>query len=174
MSDRLLSLAGGLLSVTSLVWLLAASVFLPLPAAAQNSAPAQATDQQAAVGPDGASVDEYAEAQRLLNGPAGNPECVWIGRKVVNRLWNDDIDTAFRHLDLYDRFGCPSGHIQAAVRCLVLHQPVSPVKGVDQKPSDTLDWRVDACWNNPTSPALPPPTPSAPAAAAATPPTSTH
>ena len=34
-------------------------------------------------------------------------------------LWRDDLDTAFRHLDLYDRFGCPAGHIQATFRCLV-------------------------------------------------------
>ena len=33
-------------------------------------------------------------------------------------MWLDDLDTAFRHLDLYDRFGCPGGHIQAAFRCL--------------------------------------------------------
>jgi hypothetical protein len=176
MPHRVPSLAGGLRVASSFaVWLLAAAVLLPLlPAAAQNAAPPQGTDQQAAPGPDGASVDEYAEAQRVLNGPAGNPECVWIGRKVVNRLWNDDIDTAFRHLDLYDRFGCPSAHVQAAVRCLVLHPPVSPVKGVDQKPSDTLDWRVNACWISPTSPVLASPAPSAPAAAAATPQTSTH
>ena len=30
-------------------------------------------------------------------------------------LWRDDLDTAFRHLDLYDRFGCPGGHIQATL-----------------------------------------------------------
>ena len=30
-------------------------------------------------------------------------------------LWRDDLDTAFRHLDLYDRFGCPSAHIQATL-----------------------------------------------------------
>ena len=45
--------------------------------------------------------------RRLVNGPAGNPECVWLGRRVVGLLWRDDMDTAFRHLDLYDRFGCP-------------------------------------------------------------------
>src|SRR6476619_7950030 len=51
-------------------------------------------------------IDEIAEATRLLTGPAGNPECVWLGRRVVSLLWRDDLDTAFRHLDLYDRFGC--------------------------------------------------------------------
>ena len=33
-------------------------------------------------------------------------------------MWLDDLDTAFRHLDLYDRFGCPGGHVQATFRCL--------------------------------------------------------
>jgi len=65
-------------------------------------------------------IDEIAEATRTLVGPAGNPECVWLGRRVVSLLWRDDLDTAFRHLDLYDRFGCPSatypGH-------LPLHRP---------------------------------------------------
>ena len=28
-------------------------------------------------------------------------------RRVVSLMWRDDLDTAFRHLDLYDRFGCP-------------------------------------------------------------------
>jgi hypothetical protein len=60
------------------------------------------------------AAEQFAEAQRLLKGAAGNPECVWLGRRVVNLLWRDDMDTAFRHLDLYDRFGCPGAHIQAA------------------------------------------------------------
>ena len=40
-------------------------------------------------------IDEIAEATRLINGPAGNPECVWLGRRVVSLLWRDDLDTAF-------------------------------------------------------------------------------
>ena len=63
-------------------------------------------------------TDEFAEAAQAINGPAGNPECVWLGRRVVRLMWRDDLDTAFRHLDLYDRFGCPGGHIQATFRCL--------------------------------------------------------
>jgi hypothetical protein len=162
------------------VWLLAAAPLLSTgpaigpaiisPAmAAENNPPAPPADQQAAPNPDGTNVDEYAEAQRQVSGPAGNPECVWLGRKAVNRLWNDDIDTAFRDLDLYDRFGCPGAHVQAAVRCIVLHPPVSgDRKAGDQKPSDTLDFRVKACWNNPTSPVLatPAPAPASPSAAA--------
>ena len=56
-------------------------------------------------------IDEIAEAAHALTGPAGNPECVWLGRRVVSLLWRDDLDTAFRHLDLYDRFGCPRAPI---------------------------------------------------------------
>jgi hypothetical protein len=52
-------------------------------------------------------TDEFVEATQAINGPAGNPECVWLGRRVVRLMWLDDLDTAFRHLDLYDRFGCP-------------------------------------------------------------------
>jgi hypothetical protein len=79
-----------------------------------------------------------------LTGPAGNPECVWLGRRVVNLLWRDDLDTAFRHLDLYDRFGCPSAHIQATFRCLVRQGNIDP------KAQETLNGRVHACWLNPS------------------------
>src|SRR4051812_50029489 len=90
------------------------------------------------------AVDEFAEAAKVLGGPAANPECVWLGRRVVNLLWRDDLDTAFRHLDLYDRFGCPSGHIQATFRCVVRQGNIDP------KATDTLPNRVHACWLNPT------------------------
>ena len=88
-------------------------------------------------------IDEIAEASRVLSGPAGNPECVWLGRRVVTLLWRDDMDTAFRHLDLYDRFGCPSAHIQATFRCLVRQG------NIDAKAQETLNGRVHACWLNP-------------------------
>jgi hypothetical protein len=98
-------------------------------------------------------IDEIAEASRILTGPAGNPECVWLGKRAVNRLSQDDMDTAFRHLDLYDRFGCPSAHIQATFRCVV--------RQGDTK-AETLVARIDACWLNPGLP----PTPAADASAA--------
>jgi len=88
-------------------------------------------------------IDEIAEATRVLAGPAGNPECVWLGRRVVSLLWRDDLDTAFRHLDLYDRFGCPSAHIQATFRCLVRQGNIDP------NVQETLNGRVHACWLNP-------------------------
>jgi len=95
-------------------------------------------------------IDEIAEATRALTGPAGNPECVWLGRRVVSLLWRDDLDTAFRHLDLYDRFGCPSAHIQATFRCLVRQGNIDP------KAQETLNGRVHACWVNPGLPPTPP------------------
>jgi hypothetical protein len=154
MLHRVFSVVGGLCFATCL------AAGLIVPALAQSPPPAP-SDQQAppaAATPDQSQkIDEYAEAQHALNGPAGNPECVWLGRRVVSLLWRDDLDTAFRHLDLYDRFGCPSGHIQAAFRCLVLHS-----NAIDPKTADSLNGRVQSCWINPTLQDLP-------AAAAATP-----
>jgi hypothetical protein len=90
-------------------------------------------------------IDEFAEAEKLLGGPAANPECLWLGRRVVNLLWSDDLDTAFRHLDLYDRFGCPAGHIQAAFRCVIRQGSPNPKAG------DAIPERVRACWVNPNA-----------------------
>jgi len=94
-------------------------------------------------------IDEIAEASRALSGAAGNPECVWLGRRVVSLLWRDDLDTAFRHLDLYDRFTCPSAHIQATFRCLV-RQP-----NIDPKSPESLNSRIHSCWLDPELPATP-------------------
>jgi hypothetical protein len=108
----------------------------------------QEQPKQGAVAPDPArdnqrKVDEFAEAAQAINGPAGNPECVWLGRRVVGLMWRDDLDTAFRHLDLYDRFGCPGGHVQAAFRCLTRFGAFDP------KAPETLTGRAHACWVNP-------------------------
>jgi len=107
------------------------------------------------------SIDEIAEAAQLLVGPAGNPECVWLGRRVVSLLWRDDLDTAIRHLDIYDRFGCPSSHIQATFRCLVRQGHIDP------KAPESLNGRVHVCWLNPGL------APAPAAAAAAQPPAAT-
>src|SRR3954453_11106090 len=112
-------------------------------------------------------TDEFVEAAQAINGPAGNPECVWLGRRVVVLMWRDDLDTAFRHLDLYDRFGCPGGHVQATFRCLVRFGAIDP------KVPETLSGRVHACWINPAAQpqaaaAAQPATPPATAGAAAT------
>jgi hypothetical protein len=119
-------------------------------AKAPSAAPADAKELQQ-------RVDEFAEAAKLVNGPAGNPECVWLGRRVVGLLWRDDMDTAFRHLDLYDRFGCPGPHIQAAFRCVVRQGNIDP------KSPQSLNSRVHTCWLKPATP----PAPAAEASAAA-------
>ncbi|WP_034470953.1 hypothetical protein [Afipia sp. P52-10] len=143
----------------------------PKQGAANSTQQDQAKDNQR-------KIDEFAEAAQAINGPAGNPECVWLGRRVVGLMWRDDLDTAFRHLDLYDRFGCPGGHVQAAFRCLTRFGAFDP------KAPETLTGRVHACWINPaiqpaattaTAPAPQPATPQAPAPAApATPPAATN
>jgi hypothetical protein len=181
MSYRVLRLAGG---ICAALWLFAAATGTGIsPAFAQNN-DAKPADQPSAAPKEGAKdsgkenakdtakdankdaskdgakepqkIDEFAEAQQALSGPAGNPECVWLGRRVVSLLWRDDLDTAFRHLDLYDRFGCPSGHIQVTFRCLVLHGNT-----IDPKTADSLNGRVHACWINPALPPAPAPAASA-------------
>jgi hypothetical protein len=147
---------------------------------AQSGAP-PAQDQSgkpAANAPDPAKdsqrkTDEFVEASQAISGPAGNPECVWLGRRVVSLMWRDDLDTAFRHLDLYDRFGCPGGHVQATFRCLTRFG-----SQIDDKVPRSLTDRIHACWINPgaqpqaavaATPAAPATTAGAAPAAPATP-----
>ena len=152
------SVAGGLFA--ALLIAVAAPSLITSPAFAQSNE-AKPADKAPAAGQEPAKdpqkVDEYAEAQHAITGPAGNPECVWLGRRVVSLLWRDDLDTAFRHLDLYDRFGCPSAHIQASFRCLILHG-----SNIDPKAADSLNARVQSCWINPAMPAIPAPAAAAP------------
>jgi hypothetical protein len=150
-------------------------------ALAQSGAPQDQSGKPAAANPAQAAdaakdsqrkTDEFVEAAQAINGPAGNPECVWLGRRVVRLMWRDDLDTAFRHLDLYDRFGCPGGHVQATFRCLTRF-----ATQIDDKVQKSLDDHVHACWINPaaqpqTAAATPPAPPAtsgtaAPAPAAA-------
>ena len=118
-------------------------IFMTHAGYAQNPEPKAGSQRQQAEGEGQKKVDEYAEAAKVLGGPAANPECVWLGRKAVSLMWRDDLDTAFRHLELYDRFGCPQDHIQLAFRCLVRQGDI------DRKSPDTLSGRVHACWINP-------------------------
>jgi hypothetical protein len=147
--------------------LCAAMLTLTAPAALAQSGNGKPPEQQQKPADNAAAkegqkkIDEIAEASRVLTGPAGNPECVWLGRRVVSLLWRDDLDTAFRHLDLYDRFGCPSAHIQATFRCLVRQGNIDP------KAQETLNGRVHSCWLNPGLPPTPSEAAVAPPAAAA-------
>jgi hypothetical protein len=90
-------------------------------------------------------------------GAAGRGECVWLGERAVGLMWKDDLDTAFRHLELYDRFGCPGEHVQVSFRCVVRQGPIDQK---DQKATDAFNARVHSCWMNPALPAAPanPPT----------------
>jgi hypothetical protein len=125
----------------AVLWVLAALLGSEGMAFADNT-DAKPVDQQANEPKSAEELQsvEFAEARRMLKGAAGNPECVWLGRRVVGLLWRDDLDTAFRHLDLYDRFD----HIQATFRCLVLNG-----SNIDPKAAENLNGRVQACWVNP-------------------------
>jgi len=79
-------------------------------------------------------------------------------------MWRDDMDTAFRHLDLYDRFGCPGPHIQAAFRCVVRQS-----NNIDPKSPQSLNGRVHSCWVSPTAVAQTAAAPPAPPAASGSP-----
>jgi hypothetical protein len=140
------------------------------PAAPDQSGKPPAANAADAAKDSQRKTDEFVEAAQAVNGPAGNPECVWLGRRVVRLMWRDDLDTAFRHLDLYDRFGCPGGHVQAAFRCLTRFG-----SQIDDKVPRSLDDRVHACWINPAAQpqaaavATPAPAPSTAGAAPAAP-----
>ena len=145
---------------------------LPTGASAQNS-DQKPPEQKPPAGERREAVpgraEEIAEVGRLVDGPAGNAECVFLGRRVISLLWRDDLDTAFRHLDLYDRFGCPGGHIQATFRCMVRLPDTDAKmaelpKGADPVAArtDALNSRIRACWINPNlQPTAPPATTAA-------------
>jgi hypothetical protein len=156
-------------TLAATLWLAAALPLVATPASAQND-PNQndkAKQQQPQADPkadpkkDPPRRDDLADVSKQIAGPAGNPECVWLGRRVVNLLWRDDLDTAFRHLDLYDRFGCPGGHIQATFRCVVKQGPIDP------KASD-IQARIHSCWINPAAPPAPAAAAGAPASGTST------
>lgn len=156
--------------VCAAIALFALAALPPSSAFAQSSEAKPAEQAKPPAGQEPAKEtqkDEFAEAQKALGSPAGNPECVWFGRKAVRLLLRDDLDTGFRHIDLYDRFGCPSGHIQAAFRCLVL-QRADKIDPKDAAGATSLDKTVQACWINPNMQAASTPAP-APAAAAPSP-----
>ena len=158
MSDRVLRLSAAAVLAAALI------VGLAPAASAQSGDPKageKARQQSESQAKDPArKAEELSDTAKAISGPAGNPECVWLGRRVVNLLWRDDLDTAFRHLDLYDRFGCPGGHIQATFRCVVKQGPIDP------KATDSLQARVHSCWINPAAP--PPPAAAAAPAASGT------
>ncbi|HEV7462990.1 MAG TPA: hypothetical protein VGN85_03655 [Methyloceanibacter sp.] len=86
------------------------------------------------------AIADYKEAAEKLPGSAGAPECVWTGRRIASLLWRDDIDTARRYIDLYDRFGCSAEHLKLVFRCVIQQGPIDP------KAADRLASRVHNCW----------------------------
>jgi hypothetical protein len=145
----------------SLLILLSAATLAAAPLHAQNADQKAAEHGKGEAGKDAAGrTDDVAEAARTMTGPAGRGECVWLGERAVGLMWKDDLDTAFRHLELYDRFGCPGEHVQISFRCVVRQGNIDQK---DQKATDAFNTRVHSCWINPALPPLPPP-PPAPAA----------
>jgi hypothetical protein len=145
----------------SLVFVVCAA-FLPGfgPAAyAQATGDAKADQQKAEAAKTEAA--HIADAARQLPGPAGYPECVHSGELTITNWMNNDMDTAARHLAVYDRFGCPGAHLRASFRCLLRFGKPGP------KDKDvTFEQRVRDCW---VTPDAMPPAPAAAAAAPATP-----
>lgn len=108
----------------------------------QKPADEAAAEQQAAA----RAVAEYREAAAKLPHSAGSADCVWTGRRIASLLWRDDIDTARKYIELYDRFGCSAEHLKQAFRCVVQQGPIDP------KAADRLALRVHSCWVAPEEP----------------------
>lgn len=104
----------------------------------------------------------FADVARTVSGAAANPECIHLGENAVILMAKNDLDTAQRHINLYDRFGCPGLHLRLSFRCLL---NVGMPSQKDEKP--TLESRVRDCWINPTAVASTQSTQSRPAASTA-------
>jgi hypothetical protein len=89
------------------------------------------------------AIAEYKEAEAKLPRSSGAAECVWTGRRIASLLWRDDIDTARRYIDLYDRFNCSAEHLKLVFRCVIEQGPIDP------KAADRLASRVHSCWVTP-------------------------
>jgi hypothetical protein len=124
---------------------------------AQGSGEAKPPDQQKPPEPKSEAA-HIAEVARVLSGPAANPECIHLGELAITLMAKNDLDTAFRHMDLYDRFGCPGAHIQQSFRCLLRAGMPGP------KDTTALDNLVRNCWTSPNAP----PAAAAPASPPAT------
>ena len=137
---------------------------------AQSSGDAKPPEPPKAAEPPKSEKDHLAEVAHAVAGSAGYPECVHLGELAITLMAKNDLDTAFRHMDLYDRFGCPGAHLQQSFRCLLLAGiPTSKDSAAN------LEGLVRTCWASPK--ATPPAsaaaaTPPAPAATS-TPPTPT-
>ncbi len=128
------------------------------PTFAQAPADNKTPDQQKAENKSEAA--HLADVARQVQGAAGSPECAHLGENAISLMMRNDLDTAFRHIDLYDRFGCPGAHVQTSFRCaLRIGMPVS-------KDGTSLESLVRTCWVNPAATSVAPPA-AAPATATA-------
>ena len=82
-------------------------------------------------------IEQYREAAAKLSLSAGSAECVWTGRRITSLLWRDDVDTARRYIDLYDRFGC-SAECMTAGSIQRGHQPPRAVQSTVLRPKAEL------------------------------------
>jgi hypothetical protein len=131
--------------------LLGASLIASLPAVALAQSQPEADANKAAETKSDSQQGELEDidrASKQMTGPAASTECIWHGIRVVGSLRRDDLDAAFRQLQIYDRFGCPSAHIELAFRCFI--RPTGPR---DQKSGDAIFNRTREieCWVNPNS-----------------------
>jgi hypothetical protein len=139
-----------------------ATIFAATSLIAQNAEPKPGDAGKGESAKDASGhTDEIAEAAKVMTGPAARAECVWLGERAVGLMWKDDLDTAFRHLELYDRFGCPAEHVQVSFRCVVRQGDIDQK---DQKSADAFNRRVHSCWLNPALTAAPATPPTAAAA----------
>ncbi len=106
-----------------------------------------------------------ADVARTLTGAAANPECIHLGELAVTLMAKNDLDTAQRHINLYDRFGCPGQHLRLSFRCILsIGMP-----GKEAKDGVTVETLVRGCWANPNMVANPQTLPAAAASAPAAP-----
>jgi hypothetical protein len=125
---------------------------------AQANGDAKNKDQPKAEPPKTEAI-HLAEVARQVKGPAGHPECAHLGENAISLMMRNDVDAAARHMDIYDRFGCPGAYVRDSLRCaLLIGTPVT-------KDSRSLEDVVRTCWLNPaaTSATPAPPQPGAPA-----------
>jgi hypothetical protein len=139
------------------------------PSYAQNAEQKGAEPGKGEAAKEGVKRSDDAAAGRSTIGAAARPECTWLGERAVKLIRSDDLDTAFRHLDLYDRFGCPGEHVRMSFRCVVQWGQKDPKEQKDQKdqkdakdqkdqkdqkPALDVNSLVELCWNDPTKPPL--------------------
>src|SRR4030095_16210157 len=83
----------------------AAMLFVAIPTFAQNTEQKAGDKDKSQAGEAKdvqKKIDEFAEAERLLGGPAANPECLWLGRRGGSLLWRGDSGTPVRAFYLFD------------------------------------------------------------------------